>query len=43
MPSLPAVLPGPRAAAVDTAWRALLEVGSARRATVPSGGNVPPP
>jgi DNA-binding transcriptional LysR family regulator len=38
-----AVLPGPRAAAVDATWRALLEVGSARRATVPSGETVPPP
>jgi DNA-binding transcriptional LysR family regulator len=32
-----AVLPGPRAAAVDAAWRALLEVGAVRRATVPHG------
>jgi DNA-binding transcriptional LysR family regulator len=32
-----AVLPGPRASAVEAAWRALLEVGAARRATVRSG------
>jgi DNA-binding transcriptional LysR family regulator len=38
-----AVLPGPRGAAVEAAWRALLDVGAARRATVRSGEDAPPP